>query len=216
MKKKFDEEVLTKEDIEKAEESEETTIRRVDNRPGSVFSIIIFLMVFLVGYMLYPHVSMLLPIPGEKMTVDTQYGRAGIKEMISADKIVIATVKEKETNAKSRVNDSGKSVIGKEVVFEVKEVIKGEQESTFVIYELGGNVLLDLSGRKKKYNVTYENAVKYDEGATYLLFISEGGILFNGQYGAIKQNSDGSFLDIRKSYTVDEIKEMLNNDGGEQ
>lgn len=211
MKEKVEEKIITKDDIDNLEETEESTIRRVDNRPGSVFSILIFLMVFLIGYLFYPQLSMYLPIPGEKMHVETRYGRVGIEDLVDrADLIVIAEVTDKDTNAESRTNSNGESIIAKEVKLEVKQVLKGTQESPFVVHELGGNALLNLSGRKKKYNVTYDDAAQYDEDATYLLFLNSDGIVLNGKYGAIKENSDGDFTDIRGTYSVDDVMNLLN------
>ncbi len=208
MKKNIDEEILTKDDMENTEES---NVRRVDNRPGSIFSILVFVMIFLVGYLLYPQLSMLVPIPGEKMNVETRYTQTEIAEMTYADTVIIATVKEKERNAQSRINSNGESIIAKTVVLEVKDVLKGNAEDTITVSELGGNALLNLGGKKKKYNFVYKDAAQYEKGETYLIFLSNG-IVLNGRCGAIKRNSDDTYTDIRgNNYTVEEIKNILAN-----
>ena len=45
-------------------ENEEKSIKRVDKRPASLYSVIIFILVFTIGYFIYPQISLYLPIPG--------------------------------------------------------------------------------------------------------------------------------------------------------
>ncbi len=184
------EEIITKDDIE---QENEQNIRRVDNRPGSVFSVIIFAMLFVIVYLLYPQIWLISPIPGTTVDVKTTYRALPAMQMLDADTIVIATAKD-EGKTKSYVTNTN-PVVYKMVEFEVKEVLKGKTNSTIALPEYGGNALFDASGKKEKFTVNYENAIDFEKGKTYILFVSNGEVM-NGKAGALEQNKDGSFTDV--------------------
>lgn len=203
--KKDIEEILTKDNTN---EDSEKNIRRVDNRPGSVFSIVIFAMVFLIGYLLYPQLSLLVPIPGNEVNVSTDYKATSIVEMTGAEKIIIAEVIDKG-KTESYVASGTQPVVFRNVTFSVKEVIKGKSDAEFVLPEYGGSALFDASGKKEKFTVIYENTAVFEKGETYLLFISDGKVI-NGKSGAIKQEKGGTFTDVlEQKYSVDEIKSLF-------
>ena len=105
MANKEQEQIITKEEINTNE-----NIRRVDNRPGSIYSIVIFVLLFLAVYLFYPQISMILPIPGEKLTVNMGYKPTAITEMLDAEKIVIATVQEK-SDSKATVSSDNSPLV---------------------------------------------------------------------------------------------------------
>ncbi len=202
--KNIQEEIITKEDM-----IEESNIKRVDNRPGSIYSIVIFVLVFLICYLFYPQISMLLPIPGQKLTVKTGYQATNVTQMLDADRIVIATCNEK-SDSKTNVTADNQPVVYRFVDFQVIDVLKGEKSDNVSVCEYGGDGLFTTGGTKKKYTVTYENAVSFEKGKTYLLFIDFTGEVINGRAGALQQNDDGTFTDISGvKYSADEIKGLL-------
>ena len=207
MKQNYDnEEILTKDDFEK-------DIQRVDKRPGSIYSIVIFVMVFLLGYLLYPQITMLLPLPGERLTVATDYKATDITKMTDADCIVLATAGEKGKKV-SYITGNSEPMVFSLVDFEIVEVLKGQVPEKVQLPEYGGSALFQANGRKKKYTVTYEHAAKFQKGETYLLFVKNGEVL-NGEAGALLQNSDGTFSDVTGAkYSLLQIKTYLM--GGKQ
>lgn len=205
--KKNVEEIVTKEDVK--QETEEN-IRRVDNRPGSIFSIVIFAMVFLIGYLLYPQISLLLPIPGNEVTLSSNYKSTSLYQMLDAETVVIAVVSDKG-KTKSYVSGN-EPVVFKQVDFKVAEVLKGQTVSAITLPEYGGSALFEANGKKEKFTVTYENAAQFEKDKTYLLFISNGEVL-NGKAGAIKQSDDGTFTDVSgEKYSIDDVKAYLMGD----
>lgn len=202
--KNIQEEIITKEDVIKEE-----NIQRVDKRPGSIYSIVIFALVFLICYLFYPQISMVLPIPGQKLTVKTGYVATDVTEMLDAQTIVLAACLE-ESETKTSITSDNEPLVYRFVDFQVLQVLKGEQAETIKVVEYGGDGLFTSGGTRKKYNVTYENASDFKKGKTYLLFVNESGETVNGRAGALEQNEDGTFTDISGAkYSIDEIKGLL-------
>lgn len=200
---KDQEQIFTKQDVNSE------NIQRVDKRPGSIYSIVIFVLIFLVVYLLYPQISMMLPIPGQKLTVKTDYVATDITKMLDSYAIVVAYCNE-ESDIKTSVTSDNQPLVYKLVNFQVNDVLKGEELSKLTLLEYGGQGLFTSGGSKKKFNVVYENAADFVIGKTYLLFVNENGETVNGRAGAIVQNEDGTFTDISgKKYTLNEIKGLL-------
>lgn len=197
------EQIITKEDINANE-----NIMRVDNRPGSIYSIVIFVLVFLAVYLFYPQISMILPIPGEKLTVKTEYQPTAITEMLDAKTIIIATVKE-ESDSKTVVSSDKSPLVYRMISFTNVVVLKGEQTENLVTVEYGGNGLFQNGGTKKKYNVIYENTAEYEKGKTYLVFLDESGETVNGRAGALLIEED-TVTDVQGyKYTIQQVKELI-------
>ncbi len=202
MKKEEAEKIIYKSDV--AEEN----IQRVDKRPGSIFSILLFAMLFLVVYLLYPQLSMIIPLPGTELTVSTNYRATGINEMLNAEKIVVATLSD-EGKTKSYISPEGEPIVFKMASFQVNETIKGSKVSEIAVPEYGGTALFNTNGKKQKYTVKYENSAQFEKGNVYLLFVTNSEVV-NGKAGALKQNDDGSFTDITgQTYTINQIKDVL-------
>lgn len=200
--KKEDEKIIFKSDVE------EENIQRVDKRPGSVFSILLFAMLFLVVYLLYPQLTMLIPFPGTELNVSTNYQATGINEMLNAETIVVATLKEKN-KAQSYVSSNGEPIVFQKSDFQVSEVIKGDNVEEISVAEYGGSALFTVNGKKQKYTVKYENAAQFEKDTVYLLFIKNGEVI-NGRAGALKQNEDGKFTDVKNQvYTIEQIRDAL-------
>lgn len=191
---------------------ENENIQRVDNRPASIYSMVVFILVFTVFYIFYPQISMYIPFAGENITFDTEYAETGALDM--ADVPVIVTAKCIEKGKTESFSDNSVSVY-KQVKFETLATVKGGAGESFILKEWGGSVLLNNGEtRKKKYNVSYENSAEFEIGETYLLFINLNGEVVNGKYGAIKANSDGTFTDAKgKTYSAETLKDAL---GGEK
>ncbi len=204
--KEDQEKILTAEDVKSTEEE---NVRRVDKRPGSIYSIIIFAMLFLVAYLFYPQLTMLVPVAGEKLTVDMGYEATNVTEMLNASMIVVAECAD-EGKTQSMLSATNEPLVYKLVDFNVKTVLKGDAAGIIQLPEYGGNGLFEgVNSRKKKYTVTYTNAIDFEKGETYLLFISANGEVINGRAGALKM-TDGEFTDIDGvSYTVNDIKKLL-------
>lgn len=186
----------------------ENTVR-VDKRPSSLYSIVIFMLVFTAFYVFYPQISMWIPFLGENKQIETDYKIAGVTDMLDAPIIVVARCTEKgETQC--FVNDGSVDVY-KTVSFECTEVVTGSVKDEFSLKEQGGSALIDNGGaRKKKYNITYKNAAEFKKGKTYLLFLSPSGEIINGKSGAIEANEDGTFTDLtQKTYSADTVKSLL-------
>lgn len=194
-------------------ENKENTVR-VDKRPSSIYSMVVFLLVFTAVYVFYPQISMWIPFLGENRQIETDYKTVGVADMLDAPVIVVAKCTEKgDTQC---VAGGGSVNVYKTVSFETKDAIVGNAKSEFTLTEQGGSALVDNGGaRKKKYNITYKNAAEFKTGKTYLLFLTPSGEILNGKSGAIEENDDGNFTDLTgKTYSVDEVKALL--DGGEQ
>ncbi len=202
MKQKHEqEEIITK---EKADEN----IQRVDKRPGSIYSIVIFVMVFLIGYLFYPQITMIIPVPGTRLTVETGYKATDITQMSDAEYIVLATAGEKGKKT-SYVTGNAEPVVFAFVEFDVIEVLKGQAPEKIKLPEYGGSALFQTNGRKQKFTVTYQHAAKFEKGETYLLFVKNGETI-NGEAGALIQNSDGTFSDVSGvKYSLEQIKNYL-------
>lgn len=184
-------------------EGEEKNIIRSDKRVGSVFSILIFILVFTFGYLFYPQISMFLPFLGENVTKQTSYRLMGITEMLDCPVILTARAEE-IGKAQASVGGSGADVSAS-VTLTVLQTLKGQSEQTITVTQLGGSALIN----NKKYNVRYPDAAQFEKGETYLLFLS-GEIVYNGRFGAMKQNSDGTFTDgAGWTYSLTEIRQML-------
>ena len=197
------EQIITKEDINANE-----NIMRVDNRPGSIYSIVIFVLVFLAVYLFYPQISMILPIPGEKLTVKTEYQPTAITEMLDAKTIIIATVKE-ESDSKTIVSSDNSPLVYRMISFTNVVVLKGEQTENLATVEYGGNGLFQNGGTKKKYNVIYENTAENEKGKTYLVFLDESGETVNGRAGALLIEDD-TVTDVQGyKYTIQQVKELI-------
>lgn len=188
---------------------ENENIQRVDKRPASIYSMVVFILVFTVFYIFYPQISMYIPFIGEAKTFDTEYVQSGVADMTDAPVIVIAkcTEKGKTENADS-VN------VYKNVSFVTVETLKGGAGENFTLKEQGGSVLLKNGGtRGKKYNISYENSAEFKVNETYLLFINLNGEVVNGKYGAIKANKDGTFTDENKrTYSAETLKTLLSGE----
>ena len=203
MANKEQEQIITKEEINTNE-----NIRRVDNRPGSIYSIVIFVLLFLAVYLFYPQISMILPIPGEKLTVNMGYEPTAITEMLDAEKIVIATVQEK-SDSKATVSSDNSPLVYRVVELNNVEVLKGEKTEKLTTVEYGGNGLFQTGGTKKKYNVIYENGAEYETGKTYLVFLDENGEAVNGKAGALLINDDTVTDAKGYKYTVQQVKDLI-------
>lgn len=197
------EQIITKEDMNTNE-----NIRRVDNRPGSIYSIVIFVLLFLAVYLFYPQISMILPIPGEKLTVDMGYEPTSITEMLHVKTIIIATVKE-ESDSKTTVSSDNTPVVYRWVSFSGIETLKGEAVGELNTIEYGGNGLFQTGGTKKKYNVIYENSAEFETGKTYLVFLDENGEAVNGKAGALLINDDTVTDAKGYKYTIQQVKDLL-------
>ncbi len=197
------EQIITKEDMNTNE-----NIRRVDNRPGSIYSIVIFVLLFLAVYLFYPQISMILPIPGEKLTVDMGYEPTSITEMLHVKTIIIATVKE-ESDSKTTVSSDNTPVVYRWVSFSGVETLKGEAVDELNTIEYGGNGLFQTGGTKKKYNVIYENGAEYETGKTYLIFLDANGEAVNGKAGALLINDDTVTDAKGYKYTIQQVKDLL-------
>ncbi len=197
------EEIITKEDINTNE-----NIMRVDNRPGSIYSIVIFVLVFLAVYLFYPQISMLLPTQGEKLTVKMGYKATAITEMLDAKAIIVATVKE-ESKSKTTISSDNSPIVYRFVSFNEVSVLKGDADENTTTIEYGGKGLFQNGGTKKKYNVVYENTAEYDEGKTYLIFLDENYEAINGRAGALLVE-DNSVTDAKgNTYTIQQVKDLL-------
>lgn len=188
---------------------ENENIQRVDKRPASIYSMVVFILVFTVFYIFYPQISMYIPFIGETKTFETEYVQSGVADMTDAPVIVIAKCTEKgKTENTNSVN------VCKNVSFTTVETLKGGAGESFTLKELGGNVLLKNGGtRGKKYNISYENSAEFKENETYLLFINLNGEVINGKYGAIKANEDGTFTDANKrTYSAETLKNLLSGE----
>lgn len=203
MANKEQEQIITKEEINTNE-----NIRRVDNRPGSIYSIVIFVLLFLAVYLFYPQISMILPIPGEKLTVNMGYEPTAITEMLDAEKIVIATVQEK-SDSKATVSSDNSPLVYRLVELNNVEVLKGEKTEKLTTVEYGGNGLFQTGGTKKKYNVIYENGAEYETGKTYLVFLDENGEAVNGKAGALLINDDTVTDAKGYKYTIQQVKDLI-------
>lgn len=203
MANKEQEQIITKEEINTNE-----NIRRVDNRPGSIYSIVIFVLLFLAVYLFYPQISMILPIPGEKLTVNMGYKPTAITEMLDAEKIVIATVQEK-SDSKATVSRDNSPLVYRLVELNNVEVLKGEKTEKLTTVEYGGNGLFQTGGTKKKYNVIYENGAEYETGKTYLVFLDENGEAVNGKAGALLINDDTVTDAKGYKYTIQQVKDLI-------
>lgn len=203
MANKEQEQIITKEEINTNE-----NIRRVDNRPGSIYSIVIFVLLFLAVYLFYPQISMILPIPGEKLTVNMGYKPTAITEMLDAEKIVIATVQEK-SDSKATVSSDNSPLVYRLVELNNVEVLKGEKTEKLTTVEYGGNGLFQTGGTKKKYNVIYENGAEYETGKTYLVFLDENGEAVNGKAGALLINDDTVTDAKGYKYTIQQVKDLI-------
>ena len=200
--KKEDEKIIFKSDVE------EENIQRIDKRPGSIFSILLFAMLFLVVYLLYPQLTMIIPLPGTELNVSTNYRATGIDEMLSAETIVVATLKDKG-KTKSYISSTGEPIVFKMASFQVSEVIKGSNILEISVPEYGGTALFNTNGKKQKYTVRYENSAQFEKETVYLLFIANGEVI-NGKAGALKQNEDGNFTDVKSQVnTISQIKDAL-------
>lgn len=199
--KKEQEEIITKENAEE-------NIQRVDKRPGSIYSIVIFVMVFLIGYLFYPQITMMIPVPGTRLTVETDYVATDITEMSDAEYIVLATAGEKGKKV-SYVSGNAEPIVFSLVEFETIEVLKGQAPEEIKLPEYGGSALFQTNGRKQKFTVTYNHAAKFEKGETYLLFVKDGETI-NGEAGALIQNSDGTFSDATgEKYSLGQIRSLM-------
>lgn len=203
MANKEQEQIITKEEINTNE-----NIRRVDNRPGSIYSIVIFVLLFLAVYLFYPQISMILPIPGEKLTVNMGYKPTAITEMLDAEKIVIATVQEK-SDSKATVSSDNSPLVYRLVELNNVEVLKGEKTEKLTTVEYGGNGLFQTGGTKKKYNVIYENSAEFETSKTYLVFLDENGEAVNGKAGALLINDDTVTDAKGYKYTIQQVKDLI-------
>lgn len=198
------EQIITKEEIIANE-----NIKRVDNRPASIYSIVVFVLLFLVVYFCYPYISLYLPIPGEKATVKTGYQATMVTEMLDAKYIFVATVSD-ESDSKTNISSDNSPIVYRWISFTNVEVLKGQADNTITTFEYGGNGVFQNGGTKKKYNVIYENAASFEKGKTYLVFLDENYEAINGRAGALLQNDDGTFTDIGGyKYLLSEIKALL-------
>ena len=203
------EEIITKDDIQPKEEN----IIRVDKRPASIYSIIVFAVVFLICYLFYPQLSMMIPVSGEKLTVNMGYRGSAVTEMLDAEMIVVAVAGEKG-DKKSYVAEDGTPIVFTSIEFDTVEVIKGTDIKEFTLKQYGGNALFkDGSGRQKKFTVTYPDAAEFEKGKTYLLFITPSGDTVNGRAGAIVMNDEGRFVDVYGvAYTISDVRALFQED----
>lgn len=196
-------------------ESEEKNIKRVDKRPASLYSVIIFILVFTIGYFFYPQISMYLPIPGTKLTVKTAYQPAAAADMLDAEYIVVAKVTGKGKAVSHQLADNTIEVYTP-VEFEPVTVLKGTVSGAFTLPQYGGSALFrgTKSQRSQKYNVIYPDAAEFEEGKTYLLFIDENQNVVNGKYGVIVCAENGTFTDFFGNvYTIEQMQELIREGG---
>lgn len=192
-------------------ENEEKSIKRVDKRPASLYSVIIFILVFTIGYFIYPQISLYLPIPGIKLTVKTAYQPASAEDMLDAEYIVAATVSGRGKIVSNQLADNNIEVYTP-VEFTPVTVLKGSVSDVFTLPQYGGNALFQgtKSQRAQKYSVVYSNAAEFENGKTYLLFIDENRNVMNGKYGAIERAENGTFTDFfGNTYTIEQLQELI-------
>lgn len=187
-------------------------VQRVDKNPAAIFSVIVFMIVFLIGYMFYPQLSMIIPFAGEKVTMSTDYKKTSIDAQADeAVQIVVAVA-----GAQSKVisgQNAGGAYVYKKVDFTVKQVIKGNDIEELSLVVFGGSALFkDGTNRAKKYNVTYTNEAEFSRGETYILFLDQNGRLLEGKFSVMYMEKNGTFRDyLAGIYTIDNIKNMVGN-----
>ena len=124
-------------------ENKENTVR-VDKRPSSIYSMVVFLLVFTAVYVFYPQISMWIPFLGENRQIETDYKTVGVADMLDAPVIVVAKCTEKgDTQC---VAGGGSVNVYKIVSFETKDAIVGNAKSEFTLTEQGGSALVDNGG----------------------------------------------------------------------
>ncbi len=188
-------------------------IQRVDNRSGSVYSIIIFIFVFTFCYLFYPQMSMLLPFLGENETVSRTYEKVGFDSAVKeAETVVIGVCSDKGKTEYTLTQSASEPVIVyKNVVFNVEQTVKGNAEENVSLHEFGGSVLLaNGNSRKKKYNVSYTDEPTFKKNKKYVLFIDGNGEILFGKYGVAIENSDGTFTDgMNNTYSVNDLIKLV-------
>ncbi len=192
-------------------ENEEKNIKRVDKRPASLYSIVIFILVFTIGYFFYPQLSLYLPVPGIGLTVKTYYEPAAVADMLDAEYIAVATVSGRGKVVSNQSADNNIEVYTP-VEFTPVTVLKGSVSGVFTLPEYGGSALFrgTKSQRQQKYNVVYPNAAEFENEKTYLLFIDENRNVINGKYGALERSENGTFTDsFGKTYTIEQLQELI-------
>lgn len=167
---------------------DEKNVVRVDNKPAAFYSAIVFIIVFTIGYFLYPQISMVIPFLGQNVTKNVGYEYRTVDVLAAqADKILEVTVTDV---SKARV--SGENVY-REVSVTTQRVIKGD--SIDKIYSFGGSALVKAEGSQKtKYNVTYVDEFQFEKNKTYIVFLNFDGTETDGKYGVFTKNDDGTYV----------------------
>lgn len=194
------------------ENNEEKNIQRVDNKPASIYSIFVFALVFLLGYIFYPQISMIIPFLGQNVTIETNYSALSQQDIANAQYVVIA-VAGKDSALITDYNGSDIDVYSI-IEMECVEVISGSAKvgDKLEVAQLGGSTLIKnpKTNIKTKYNVKYEDCAKLESGKTYLLFIDGGSNVVQGAYGCFEQTANGSFSNNKGHvYTKEAIIDMV-------
>ena len=177
---------------------------RVEKRPGAIFSVVAFALVFFVCYLFYPYISMYIPFTGTNITLGQAQTPLSLNQLCNrADTIVRVKVESKD-----RAELVGNNTVVRKVTAGVNEVLKGQEQQQIVFYEYGGSVLAKSSTGKRKYNVTYIDAADLKTGSEYILFFSNNEII-NGKYGVLTFSGE-IYSDARgNAYSLNMLKEAL-------
>ena len=185
-------------------------IKRVDKGPAAIFSVVVFIIVFFIGYMFYPQLSMIIPFAGQKVTMNTNYQNIPLAEQFSqAESIVIAEVLGESKTQSGQQN--GVAFVSKTVDFSVLQTLKGEEKQDVSLIVYGGSALFyDGTKRAKKYNVVYKNEAEFSDNKTYILLLDENGNLLEGKFSVLYKEKNGVYRDHSAGiYTLENIKKMV-------
>ncbi len=189
---------------------DEKNIQRVDKGPAATFSVVVFIIIFFIGYMFYPQISMIIPFVGQNVTMNTPYQSRPLSEQISeAESIVIAEVSGESKTQSGQKN--GTAFVSKTIDFTVLQTLKGEEKQDVSLEVYGGSALFyDSTKRPKKYNVTYENEPEFSNNKTYILLLDKNGNLLEGKFSVLYKEKNGVYRDHSAGiYTLDNIKKMV-------
>lgn len=185
----------------------EENIQRVDNRSGSLYSVIIFLLVFTMVFIFYPQLSMLVPFAGERINVQENTALTGLESEMNAPCIVVARVTEIGKAVGESTEQSAE--VYQPVSLETVTVLKGQVEKTFALKQMGGSALFREGNRDKKYTFVYEKEAEFEEGETYLIFFS-GNRVYHGKSGLMQETENGLYEDaLGRTFSLTELKQWL-------
>ena len=189
------------------DELRKENIQRVDNRSGSLYSVIIFMLVFTMIFIFYPQLSMLVPFAGERISISENSPLTGLESEMNASCVVIARVTEKGKAVGESTIQSAE--VYRPVALETVSVLKGQADKTFTLKEMGGSALFREGNRDKKYTFVYENEAEFTVGETYLIFFT-GNRVYHGKSGLMQVNESGQYEDaLGRTFTLAELKQWL-------